>query len=484
MMREIVVETNYGALQGTEQNEMLTFLDIPYARYERFLPAIEPERWTGIRDATKYGHCQPQARQKFWDTSEVEYSEQKGLNLNIWTPACDDKKRAVLVWIHGGGNVEGANRVPFWDGPHLVGGHDMVMVSISYRVGFLGNLYLGDLLGKKYAASGSLMDYDKIMALRWINAHIERFGGDPDNITIMGQSGGAKSAGNLIVSPMAKGLFQKAIMISGCAQCIRDVHTANVITERFLEMCGIPLEQPEQILTYPVEEIIRVQTAYRKKYPHVFGPTLDGILYTLPAREYLSTGASDRLKVLIGYTWEEKGHWAEPYVSPDNRRIHLKEKYGLNSKRVIELYDEFLKDGPEYDAYNRINNLFYYANESIEFAEMLSLRAIPTWCYRWDFHGDECARHLTDLSYIFRTTKEEDPIFGHSHQYDNLSPMMNQTFMSFAKYGDPNNELIPKWLPYTNPTNGTRMYLSDYPSAESFSLERYDHEFNFMEFQL
>lgn len=482
-----VVMTKYGKVRGKFENGMYAFLGIPYAKTKRFLPPEEPDPWTGEFDATKYGPVQPQKTRLLWEhMDQYEFAEDKGLNLNVWTPACDDQRRPVIIWIHGGGNVEGTCSVPCWDGPHLVGGHNAVQVSISYRLGFLGNLYLADLLGSEYRTSGSTMELDKIMALKWIHENIEKFGGDPKRVTIMGQSGGAKSVGNLMVSPLAKGLFQQAIMVSGCAHCLRDVTTAEIVTRQFLDLLGLKERDAEKLLTMPADEIVARQMEYRKAYPHMFGPTIDGVVFTERPEEYIAGGGCDGLNVLIGYTRDENGgHWAGPSIDPEKRRDIIRKRFGRNSAHVIELYNGWLKDNAEGEAYQEVGAHFSYATQSVNFACMLARRGVKTYAYRWDYNGDHGPVHLSELSYIFRTSIEEDPIWGHGHKFDANSKLMNTTWMSFVKNGDPNNEMIPAWKPYTAPANGTRMYFRDKgPEAQPFDLNTYDHDFDFIEFSL
>lgn len=488
-MEQKIVTTKYGKLQGKYDRGMYGFLGIPYAQYERFMPPKKVEPWDGIKDATRHGHVQYQMPRVLpWKGHETdEFSEDKGLTLNVWTPECDDKKRPVLVWIHGGGNLEGSITNPAWEGPNIAGGHDVVYVNISYRLGFLGTLYLRDVLGDEYKYSGSLITLDKIAALEWIKENISAFGGNPDDVTVMGQSGGAKSVGNLIVCPKAKGLFKKAVMISGCAHTIKTLDTAIEIRNRFFELNGMKLEDAKELLTMPVQQIIDMQMNYRKHYAHSNGPTIDGVTFEENPLDYIAEGKADDLEaVYIGYTREESGgYWTRKSADPEARRQSIRTRFGKNAEHVIKAYyDPALKDNAEYEAYRVVLNHFNYANESVNFAESLAKRGIKTYCYRWNFEGEIGPVHLSDLSYYFRTNAENDPHDHHPEKFDYMSEVMNTTLIQFVKTGDPNNDKIPKWIPYTNPTNGNRMYFSENTSAEPFSLETYDHEFEFLEYQI
>lgn len=489
-MEQNVITTKYGQIRGKYERGMYGFLNIPYAQYERFCPPKKVEPWEGIRDCTTHGHvqyqqCPPVIPWKGWE--QDEFSEDKGLNLNVWTPACDGKKREVLVWIHGGGNLEGSITNPAWEGPNIAGGHDIVFVNISYRLGLWGTLYLGDLLGEKYQYSGSLITLDKIAALEWVKENISDFGGDPENVTIMGQSGGAKSVGNLIVCPKAKGLFKKAILISGCAHTIHDLKTAKMIRDNFLESAGIKPEDAKELLTMSAEKFMELQVKYRKGHSHSNGPTIDGVTFMEHPLDYIASGKADHLEaVYIGYTREESGgYWTRKSTEPEKRRASIRSRLGKNADHVIKAYyDPALKENAEYEAYRVVLNHFNYANESVTFAEALAKRGIKTYCYRWGFEGGKGPVHLTDLSYYFRTNEENDPHDHHPAEFDYMSEVMNTTLIQFVKTGDPNNQLIPEWKPYTDPNNGTRMYFSENTTAEPFSLEEYDHEFEFLEYYL
>jgi len=489
-MDEFIAQTKYGKVRGKEQGGMLGFLNIPYASYKRFMPAQEPEAWDGVLDCTKHGHVQMQGKPpllwwKGWENDE--FTEEKGLNLNVWTPAADDGKRPVLVWVHGGGNLEGSIVNPAWEGPNIAGGHDIVFVNVSYRLDVFGALYLRDLLGEEYKYSGSNIDLDKVTALKWVKENIANFGGDPENVTLMGQSGGAKSVGNLITCPAAAGLFKRAVMISGCAHTMKTLETAKTIRDRFFEINGLKKEDASKLLTMSSEEIMAMSEKYRKIHSHSNGPVIDGVVYEEHPLDYIAEGKAGFLEaVYIGYCREESGgFWNRTSKDPEARRNSIRAKFGKNAQHMIDVYyDPQLKENAEYEAYGNVVNHFNYANESVQFAEALAKAGIKTYAYRFDFEGERGPVHLSDLPFYFRSNRDNDPHDSHPEEFDYMNDIMNPALIGFVKNGDPNHSRLPQWKPYTDPDNGNRMYFGENSSAEPFSLSTYDHDVEFLEYYL
>lgn len=259
----MIIQTQSGALRGKPDRGMFSFLGVPYAAPPvgelRFRPPQPPEPWTGVRDAYHYGPRCPQP-----DMGDMEIfpdglpDSEDCLHLNIWTPGTEGPLRPVVFQIHGGGSFRGCSHSSYYDGPNFCNGYDVVYVSINYRLGLFGYLYLGELLGEEYAASGSLGLMDQIAALQWVRDNVAAFGGDPDNITLMGHSAGAKSVSNIIISPRSKGMFRQAIIQSGSIQCLRTKETSAIVTERILRELEIKPKDAAKLLTLPAEELTTV----------------------------------------------------------------------------------------------------------------------------------------------------------------------------------------------------------------------------------
>ncbi|MBE5996186.1 MAG: hypothetical protein E7240_02380, partial [Lachnospiraceae bacterium] len=308
-----------------------------------------------------------------------------------------------------------------------------------------------------------------------------------ENVTLMGQSGGAKSVGNLITCPLAKGLFRKAVMISGCAHTMKTLDAAIRIRDAFLEANGLTREDAHKLLEVSTEEFLEMSAKYRKTHGHSNGPVIDGVVYEEHPLQYIAEGKANFLDaVYIGYTREESGgFWNRTSKDPEARRQSIRSKFGGNAQHLIDAYYEpALKENAEYEAFRNVTNHFNYANESVQFAEALAKAGIPTYAYRWEFEGERGPVHLSDLPFYFRSNQENDPHDAHPAEFDYMNDIMNTTLIQFVKTGDPNNDNIPEWKPYTDPDNGTRMYFGEHSTAEPFSLSTYDHEVEFLEYGL
>lgn len=240
-----VVQVESGKLRGSiTENGVYSFKGVPYAEAkERFVLASPVEKWDGVRDATEYGKISSQMG--FGNTSFVsaEISSNNCQNLNIWTPALDGKKRAVMVWFHGGGFSSGsAQENTSYDGANLAKKGDIVVVSVNHRLNILGYFDLS-AYGEKYRYSGNAGIQDLVDSLNWIKRNIAAFGGDADNVTIFGESGGGAKVMAMMTTPRAKGLFKRGIIESGSTDTMGVVFTkkevAQYITEKTLAELGI-----------------------------------------------------------------------------------------------------------------------------------------------------------------------------------------------------------------------------------------------------
>ena len=217
-----IASTQSGRVQGFVKSGIQTFRGVPYATAARFAPPTAPQSWDGVRPALSYGNICPQpvsaglsepqtflSDWRFWPQSE------NCLNLNVWTPALDEQKRPVMVWFHGGGFFSGSSmELPVYDGENLSRMGDVVVVSVNHRLNILGFLDLS-AYGEQYQSSGNAGLQDLVAALEWVRDNAAAFGGDPDNVTIFGQSGGGGKVSTLLGAPSAAGLFDKAIIMSG-----------------------------------------------------------------------------------------------------------------------------------------------------------------------------------------------------------------------------------------------------------------------------
>ncbi len=432
----MIVQTKLGYVRGCEENEMLAFKGIPYAKAPigelRWKPPAAHEIWDDVFDATNYGARAIQRHETRYTDDNV-YSEDC-LNLCVWTPACDNAQRPVVVYIHGGGHFEGSNSDIPYDGPHLVGGHDTVMVSINYRLGILGYLYLGGVLGEEYAASGNCGLLDQIFALRWVRDNITAFGGDPENVTIMGQSAGGKSVAALMMTPLAKGLFHKAIIQSGGVQCIRDIRTAETLLDYHLSALGLSRNDAKRILTMTSVELLEAQAKISDKYVapwHAYGPVADGVAFEcLPE----NGGYLADCPVLIGYTSEELYSSVEDDTVNDETILRkLQWNFGTNAP-AVENWLQSCGDMHKSLALGKAMSHFVYHLGGNCMIRRLAKAGNPMYAYLWDYHGDDTPHHFSEMRFVFRYSKQEyDGGYGDGEAA--LAACMNDAWNSFIRSG-------------------------------------------------
>jgi para-nitrobenzyl esterase len=311
-----------GSIRGTasvvEGRKVSRFLGIPYAGSpagaRRFLPPVPAAGWAGTLDCTVPGPAAPQ-------TPEVPappgrklraWSENDCLNLNVWTPQVDGAGLPVMVWVHGGAYVSGSGSDAMYDGGNLAGATGTVVVTINYRLGALGFLHLAELLGEEYADSSNSALLDVLEALRWVKRNIAAFGGDPDNVTLFGESAGAAAVGTLLGMPASQGLFRRVIMQSGTAERYRSGDDSSRISLEFLSLCGLEAAQARDLLTLPVEQLLEAQEKLVRRFgaqtfavPLPFQPTAGTPSLPVPPLEAVRSGLNSEAALLIGTNLNE-----------------------------------------------------------------------------------------------------------------------------------------------------------------------------------
>ena len=271
--KQTTVKTVSGPVAGYLDDGVFIYKGIPYAKAERFAPAVDPDPWTDVRPSRAFGPTAPApARSGWWSDDQAftmhwddGFHDEDCLRVNVWTGGIHDgKKRPVMVWLHGGGFREGSGQeLICYDGTNLARDHGVVVVSLNHRLNVLGFLDLS-AFGAKYAHSGNLGMMDIVKALEWVRENIASFGGDPANVTIFGQSGGGGKVSTLMAMPSAKGLFSKAIVESGSITNLLSPKYSRRIGAATVANLGLTPSRIEEIATVPYDRLLAAYDAAMK----------------------------------------------------------------------------------------------------------------------------------------------------------------------------------------------------------------------------
>lgn len=313
------------------------------------------------------------------------------MTLNIWTDGVESSGKPVLFYIHGGGFTGGSGA----DFPGEVYAREgIVTVSVNYRVGAMGFLYLGGLLGEGYQGSGNNGIADLVAALGWVQRNIAAFGGNPGQVTIMGQSAGAKCVSTLLTVPTAQGLFHGAVAQSGATQAVRDAGTASAVADRLLKALGLGKEEAGKLLELPAEVIMKAQD----NSIHTFGPVVDGLLIPLAPLEAVSAGSVSRVPLLLGTNKDEAASFvaSSPDMKEPNERI-IATLFGQNGGYVRRTYEELAgRTGGWTETLTRC----LYQIAAIRLAEAWSSQDLPVWLYSFEFASAIGAYHGLESEFL------------------------------------------------------------------------------------
>lgn len=481
-----VTDTENGKVQGYIHNDIYTYHGIPYAQAtERFVPAEKVKNWNGIKTAYSYGEIAMQS-------GNYANMDENCQNLNIWTPSINDgKKRPVMVWLHGGGFSTGSSiESPAYDGENLSKKGDIVVVSVNHRLNSLGHLDLSSY-GEKYKYSANVGMTDIIASLEWIRDNIEQFGGDPNNVTVFGESGGGAKVLALMTSPYAKGLFHKGIVESGATENMgakfNSLEASKRVTEITLENLGIKPDEIEKLQTISYEDLtkasdkaltqaaeeLNIYEEFVNGYSLLWEPVVDGdFLPTSPVTENGFAEAGKDIPLLIGSNLNEWTVFGNPMANPEEKLSseeldkRLKEKYGDNADNVK---NEFKKAYP-----NESDTASLFIDTTLIRLPILKLTAhkadqnvAPVYSYMFTWGT---SYHTAEIPFVFSNIDKSQPS-GDIYEAEKLSDIMSNAWINFARTGNPNGDGIPNWEPYTRDGGATMIF-----DNESYLAHNYDKE--------
>lgn len=495
-----IVQTAYGKVMGYIHDGIFTYKGIPYAKAARFMVPQKPASWSGIRSSLTYGPvCPTDLTTTVNDEFEFVFQHNWGYtnencqSLNIWTSKIyDGKKRPVMVWLHGGGFTAGSSvELPSYDGENIARKGEVVLVSLNHRLNILGFLDLS-AYGEKYKSSANAGLLDLVAALQWVKQNIDQFGGDPENVTIFGQSGGGAKVSSLMNAPDAKGLFQKAIVESGSyLNKFAEKSVAQQISAALLQELGLQPSQVDSLQNISYEVLNAAGKAALKKvemglratgktiagFGLSWGPILDGLLLPYQPDEAAAVAISNNIPLLVGSTKNEFAPFipGTRNITMDKAKIQLEKKYAGKTadylSAVLKAYPATTKPSDYLDLD------FTFRAGTVRQANQKAIPgAAPVYMYMFTWQspvneGIYKAMHCMELPFVFNNIARCQEMTGGGKEAYVLADKMSQAWINFARSGNPAAANLPPWPAYTK-ENGTLMIFDNKCEVKS----NYDKE--------
>jgi para-nitrobenzyl esterase len=484
----VVADTAFGKVRGEEIQGIKIFKGIPYgastAGQNRFMPPKDPMPWSGVRDAMHYGPSTPQSNPGVpraisplsVASANLPPESEDCLVLNVWTPALKDgRKRPVLFWCHGGGFVTGSGSSPGTDGANLARRGDVVVVTINHRLNVLGFTYLAEFGGSEFASSGDAGMLDIVHALRWVRNNIEQFGGDPNTVMIFGQSGGGRKVGTLLAMPSAKGLFHRAVIESGPTIRLVEREQAIRVAGMLLAKLNVGKSDVRELQKMPVDRIMGAYFSVVKdmggedQMTQGFSPTVDGNAIPKHPFHPAASPISADVPLMIGSTRTEMTHLSDAAsfsLDEAGMQSRIKSMAGDNSDALIELYRKLNPRATPSDLYFLIASDYRYGAPVMKIAERraaLGKGSVHLYYFTWETPvegGRLHSPHTMEIPFAFDNVQISRGITGGGADAMALADKVSDSWIAFARTGDPNQPKLPHW-PAFNATERPTLVINN-----------------------
>lgn len=454
----VLGQTRHGPVRGLVENGVLVFRGVPYGADtgpRRFEPPVPPAPWREPRSGREYGSASPQRG------GEPNQSEDC-LRLNVWTPGLDGGRRPVIVYIHGGAYSTGSGSSPLTDGGRLAARGDVVVATVNHRLGPLGYASLARL-GPGFEDTGNLGQLDLVLALEWVRDNIAAFGGDPGCVTVVGQSGGGAKIATLMAMPAAAGLFHRAVTMSGQQVTASGPLNATRRAEVWLEALGLTSDRIEAVRTLPVERLIEAAGATDPILggPLYFGPVLDG--RALPRHPFWpdAPGQSAHIPMMIGNCREETlaflgndpANTNLTWESLPGRMTPSQMRIDVAPEEVVAWYRREHPEMTPDQVLVRATTAARSWRAAVIEAEARAAQGAPAFVYQLDWasrmpNGRTGAFHTSDIPLMLDNVRVAEPA-SHNALTPLVATIMSEALLAFARAGDPNHALLPRWAPWS-----------------------------------
>jgi para-nitrobenzyl esterase len=474
----VTAATSAGSVRGTAIDGISVFKGIPYGGTttgkNRFMPPTKAVSWTGTRDALAYGPTAPQTTGSGRAGALPESED--CLVLNVFTPAlANGRGRPVMVWLHGGGFSSGSGSGPILNGASLARTSDVVVVTINHRLNVFGFTYLADVAGREFAFSGGAGMLDIVAALQWVRDNIDRFGGDPNLVTIFGQSGGGRKVATLMSMPIASGLFHRAVIESGAVLRLTTPEDANHATDLLFAELGLARGQVRELQSVPMAQLLAANAAVNARLPArepgqtANSPTVDGVALPVHPWDPAGPAISAGIPLLIGYARTEETWYDRPTpealaLDESGLKVRAARRIGGDPARVIDAFRKAHPDATPWDLWILIATDHPRGTYSRELARRKAAQSgAPVFLYRFDWETPEGGGHMrsphtVEIPFVFNNIKVAGPLISKMPEAQALASRVSAAWVAFARTGNPNTPALPKWPAYSAASRDTMLF--------------------------